>query len=257
MTAGAGALVRSLHPDWTPEQAKADLMNTAGQDVYTGPDHTGDEYAPAAGGRRTALGAASPGQPGGGLRDRRPGGRSVRPSGRSAECTDDAAQDDQGPEPRSDPAQLRRLLRGADQRPGADYSVAPGSVTVDAKSSKTVTLTLTLDPSQMTKTIDPTMETEQAGVPRQFQADASGIVKFAATSGGPDLRVPAYVAPRPVSEMTQAASVTLPNGDVQQALLPLTGHAVNQGSGATKVASTVAGFELQANSGWCPSAAGR
>src|SRR5439155_9882497 len=46
MTAGLAALVRSRHPDWTPEEVKADIMNTAGQDVFTGPNHSGDKYAP-------------------------------------------------------------------------------------------------------------------------------------------------------------------------------------------------------------------
>ena len=36
MVAGAAALVHSQHPEWSPEQVKADLMNTAGQDLYTG-----------------------------------------------------------------------------------------------------------------------------------------------------------------------------------------------------------------------------
>ena len=53
--------------------------------------------------------------------------------------------------------------------------------------------------------------------------------------------------------MTQPASLSLPSGAVQTALLPLSGAQVNQGSGAEAVKSIVAGFELQATSGLAPS----
>ena len=48
MVAGLAALVVSKHPDWTPEQVKADIMNTAGQDLdVDGSDDPGsDRYAP-------------------------------------------------------------------------------------------------------------------------------------------------------------------------------------------------------------------
>jgi subtilisin family serine protease len=252
MTAGAAALVRSLHPDWTPEQTKADLMNTAGQDLYTGTNHTGDIYAP------QRIGA---------------GRLSVEPALDNevvAYVTDDpgSVSASFGPQAVTAETTLHKTIKvqnlGLTQRSfdvsyvartsvdGADYSVSPSSVTVDPESSKTVTLTLHLDPTQMTKTIDPTMEGYQLGVGRQFQADASGFVQLAATSGGPDLRVPAYVAPRPASAMTTAATLTLPDAPIQQALLPLTGQPVNQGNGSQKVQSTVAGFELQATSGLAP-----
>ena len=52
--------------------------------------------------------------------------------------------------------------------------------------------------------------------------------------------------------MTQPKSLTLPGGTIQKALLPLSGKQVNQGAGATAIASTVAGFELAATSGLAP-----
>ncbi|MCA1703912.1 MAG: S8 family serine peptidase, partial [Actinobacteria bacterium] len=45
-TAGLAALIRQANPLWTPEQIKADIMNTAGHDVYTEPSQTGLIYAP-------------------------------------------------------------------------------------------------------------------------------------------------------------------------------------------------------------------
>jgi subtilisin family serine protease len=256
LTAGAAALVRSLHPDWTPEQVKADLMNTAGNDITTGPQGSGSAFAPQrVGSGRLTVDAALDNEV-------------------VAYVTDDpgAVSASFGPQAVTEETTLHKTIKvqnlGLTQRsfdvsyvartsvPGATYSVSPSSVTVDPESSQTVTLSLHLDPAAMTKTIDPTVNAFQSGLPRQFQADASGLVVLDATAGGPDLRVPAYVAPRPASTMTQPATLTLPNGDVQTGLLPLTGQSVNQGSGEEKIQSTIAGFELQATSGPAPSCSG-
>jgi hypothetical protein len=45
------------------------------------------------------------------------------------------------------------------------------------------------DPTLLTKTIDPTVDREQAGLPREYVADASGRVLLTST-GRPTLRVP-------------------------------------------------------------------
>ena len=114
-----------------------------------------------------------------------------------------------------------------------------------------MTLTLTIDPNNLPKTIDPTVDRLQGGLPRQYEADASGNVVFSSDTQ-PELRVPAYAAPRAASKMTQPASFTMPGGAVQTTVLPLTGQQVDQGSGETLVQSTVAGFELQAKNGLAP-----
>ena len=46
MAAITAALVKDLRPTWTPEMIKADIMNTAGQDLFLGKNHTGAKYAP-------------------------------------------------------------------------------------------------------------------------------------------------------------------------------------------------------------------
>jgi subtilisin family serine protease len=254
MVAGTAALVKTAHPDWSAKQTKADIMNTAGTDITQGPT----KFAP----QRVGTGRI---QVDGAL-----------DNDVLAYVTDDggAVSASFGPQALTGttPTVLHKTIKvqntGLSTRsydvtfedrstvPGADYSVSPASITLDPKSSKTVTLTLTLDPTQLTKTNDPTVDLFQGGLPRQFQADASGLVNFTATSGGPDLRVSAYVAPRPASDMTQAGSLTLPAGDVQEALLPLTGQPVNQGGGSETVQSIVAGFELQAKSGPAPTCGG-
>ena len=44
--AGLDALVRNVNSGWTPEEVKADIMNTAGQDLFTGQNHSGKTFAP-------------------------------------------------------------------------------------------------------------------------------------------------------------------------------------------------------------------
>ncbi len=260
MTAGTAALVHSQHPEWNTEQVKADIMNTAGQDVFSGTNHSGPEFAP----NRVGTGRIDV--------------KSALDNTTLAYTVDNAPDGTDngtvsasfGPlaiTPSSTPTVLTKTIKvqntSLDQVsydvsfanrttiPGATYSVSPTSVTVDPRSSVMVTLTLTIDPSQLTKTIDPTVDRLQAGNPREYRADASGIVLFT-SDGVPSLRVPAYAAPRPASVMSQPSSLTMPGGAVQKALLPLTGQRVNQGSGVTAVQSTVAGFELQATSGLAP-----
>jgi len=260
MVAGAAALVHSQHPEWNPEQVKADLMNTAGQDLYTGTDHSGDRYGPnRVGSGRIDVKAAL---------DNKVLAYSVDNASDGTDSgTVSASFGPLAVTPSDTPTVLTRTIKVentsldpvsydvsfADRTtiPGATYSVSPSSVTIDPRSSKTVTLTLTLDPSQLTKTIDPTVSRSQGGLPRQYEADASGNVVLTSDTQ-PELRVPAYAAPRPASTTTQPASFTMPGGAVQTSVLPLTGQQVDQGSGDTLVQSTVAGFELQAKSGKVP-----
>ena len=253
MVAGAAALVHSAHPDWTVEQAKADLMNTAGQDLFTGTDHTGTKYAP----QRVGSGRLDV--------------KAALDNGVLAYNADDpgSVSASFGPVETSEPVTLTKTIKvqntttsaaGYDitydartEAPGADVSVSPSSVTVDPRSTKTVTVTLSVDPAQLAKTHDPTVDLTQGGIPRVFQSDVSGLVLFSPSGGSaPQLRVPVYAAPRAASTMAGPDKLTLPAGVTQSALLPLTGSQVNNGSADTRVQSIVAGFELQATDGKAP-----
>jgi hypothetical protein len=243
--------VRDQHPDWNPEQVKADLMNTAEQDLFLEPNHSGPKYAP----NRVGSGRIDV--------------KTALDNKVLAYVTNDpgSVSASFGPVEVTAPTTLTKTIKvqntgnstvtyavsyqARTSIPGATYSVSPATVKVDPRSSKTVTLTLSLNPSQLTKTIDPTVDRVQ-GYPREYQADTSGLVLFEGT-GVPTVRVPAYAAPRPASVMTQPSSITMPGGAVQEALLPLSGQGVNNGSGNTAVRSTIAGFELQATSGKAPS----
>jgi hypothetical protein len=255
--------VRSLHPEWNPEQVKADIMNTADQDLYLNEDHTGPKYAPnRVGSGRIDVESAL---------DNQTLAYSIdNGSGGTDNGTVSASFGPVAVTPSDDPTVLTRTIKvqntslntvtydvSFDERtsiPGADYSVSPDTVTIDPRSSKTVTVTLTITPGELTKTIDPTVDRFQAVANRQYQADASGNVVFSSEDELPSLRVPVYAAPRPASTMTQPASFSLSGGPVQTGLLPLSGGQVDQGSAedGTLVQSTVAGFELQATSGLVP-----
>jgi subtilisin family serine protease len=249
--AGLAALVRTEHPDWNPEEIKADIMDTADQDLWTGPGHTGLRYPP----NRVGAGRID--------------AKAALDNLVLAYVKNDpgAVSASFGPVPVSKRTTLTKTIdvvnKGSGsatysvtydpltQISGATYSVSPSSVALGSGETKTVTLTLTIVPSKLTKPIDPTMSRLQAGFPRDYSADASGRVVFAAT-GQPTLRVPVYAAPRPVSTMTESSSLKLPSGAVQTAALRLKGTRLRQGAGLNAIESLVAGFELQATSGPLP-----
>jgi subtilisin family serine protease len=258
MIAGLAALVNSRHPDWTPQEVKADIMNTAGQDLYTGDNHTGDKFAP----NRVGAGRIN--------------AKSALDNEVVAYVVDNpgAVSVSFGPVSVTGPMTLTKTVKVVNKSltaasynlsyeaitsvPGVSYTVSPSSVLVDRKSSKTFTVSFVVtDPSQLTKTIDPTMDRAQSGLPRNYLADASGRVVLTPAAGGsrPALRVPVYSAPRPASTMTQPASLTLPAGTIQNADVVLSGNGVTTPEGTPvdeAIQSIVAGFELQAKSGLSP-----
>jgi subtilisin family serine protease len=244
--AGLDALIRNENPGWSPEEVKADIMNTADQDLFTGDNHTGDTFAP--------------GRVGAGRID----AKAALDSQVLAYVTDDpgAVSASFGPLAVTGPTTLTKTIKVDNQSgssetydvsydpitevSGVDYSVSPDQVTVAAGDSATVTLTLTIaDPTALTKTLDPTMDALQGGLPRDFVAEASGRVLFAPEDASPILRVPVYSSPRPASSMTQASSLDMPSGAIQTKALALTGTGVDQPAGDEPVQSLVAGFELQ------------
>jgi subtilisin family serine protease len=254
MIAGTAALIRSKHPDWTPEEVKADIMNTAGQDITTGDNHTGDKYAP------NRVGA----------------GRVFIPTALDnqvlAYVVDDpgAVSVGFGPVAVTGPISLTKKVKVVNKGltpasfavsyapstsvPGVSYVLSKTTVDLTPRGSTTFDVTLKVDdPTALTKTIDPTVEVEQGNARRQFMADASGrIVLDATDSQRPSLRVPVYSAPRPASQMTQAASIGFPNRPIATADLKLSGRGVDQGDGAERVTSLVDGFALAGTSGQLP-----
>lgn len=244
MTAGVAALVTQAHPSWTPDDIKAAIINTATHDVSE-VDST-QTYAPlrVGTGRIDALQAvtntvtvqsvdsgglvtASFGvvEVGGALDEQ----RVVRVTNHGETQADYTL------------AYVPRTTM-----PGVTYTLSTDAVSLAPGESVDVTVTLSVpDPTALRKTIDPTMESVQDGIVREFVADASGIIELTPVPDGVSrLRVAVYAAPEPVSDMAAAAKVAFQGKKDETARLSLTGRGVAQGEGAEAYVSLLAPFQL-------------
>jgi subtilisin family serine protease len=136
--------------------------------------------------------------------------------------------------------------------PGASYTLSQKSVKLAAGATTKVKVTLKVDANKYAKTIDPTMDTEQLGLPRAWVADVSGRVELT-SSTAPTLRVPVHAAPKLVSDMA-AKKASFAKG-ATTGTIKLAGDDVVAGSGATQVRSLVSAFELGASSTKLPASA--
>lgn len=135
--------------------------------------------------------------------------------------------------------------------PGATYSLGTDKVSIQPGKSKKVKVTLTIDPKQFAKTMDPTMEAQQLGLNRQYLADATGRIELTA-KGQPALRVPVQAAPKATSNMAVSKkNIKTKKGEVT-ANVRLKGRGLLQGNGDERVLSLVSAFELGATSDKLP-----
>ncbi|WP_276319517.1 S8 family serine peptidase [Cellulomonas endophytica] len=225
--AGITALVRSAHPGWQPYQVKAAVVNTATHDVYTDPDRQGETYAP----ERVGAG---------------------RVDGLDAVTATTLAYNSASPDATSvsfgvvdvaaDAVTLQRTVTventgstaaswttdvtSATTAGGATITATPERLTVPAGGTGLVTLTLTADPDTLERDLDPTSDTLQQGIPREYVPTVSG--RLVLTSGDTELRVPVQAAPRLVADL-EAGDVTFADAGSTEAALPLTGRGVAQG----------------------------
>ncbi|HTR74994.1 MAG TPA: S8 family serine peptidase [Solirubrobacterales bacterium] len=260
MVAGEAALLRGEHLTWTPEQIKADIVNTAVHDVTTGGNGTGLRYGPnrvgsgridaeqAAHNEVIAYDADDPGAV----------SASFGPVQVSAPTTltKHITVHNFGTSAASYEAGIENITA----MPGVTYSASPSEVTVPAGGDATVILTLSApDPSALTKAVEATIgRTGANGKPRETLAEASGLLILTPvgdTDPLHELRVPVYAAPRPVATMTQESSVTM-HGET--GTLELTGNDLGMSPGANglgteaEIRSLLAGFELTQTSGVTP-----
>jgi hypothetical protein len=220
-------------------------MNTAGHDVYTGDNHTGNRYGPArdGAGRVDALHAVSSKV------------LAYSPSknmGVSASFGPVPVGITQGSVTKTRQIRVQNTGKASTSvklsydavvnQPGVSYSVSPSSLRIPGNGSRTATVTMTIVPKQLRHTIDPTMAKTQLGAARQFVSDASGHLLVTPT-GQQALRVPVYGAAKPASETTSSAQ----NGQIVT-----TGAGVNQGTGSTGYHSFFSVLQLGAKSGTLP-----
>jgi hypothetical protein len=130
--------------------------------------------------------------------------------------------------------------------PGVQVTV-PTSVNVPAGSSATIDVNIDADAAQMQNTRDATVAATQAGLPRHWLSEASGLVILTPTSG-PALRVPVYAAMRPASRM-QAVPKAVKIGRDNTGSVLLLGREVNTGTEPLGYVSKVSAFEHGLTSG--------
>ncbi len=249
--AGIAALAKVAHPTWSTEQLKADLMNTAGHDVYSGDDQTGPIYGPnrVGAGRVDAAAAVTndvlvydldvKGAVSASF-----GVVPVSIDKKSQSFTRTLAVENTSNRSRT----LSLSYDAITAQPGVTYTVSPKTVTVRAGRTAKVTVTLTVVPSKLTKTLDPTMSLDSGiGVPRSYVSDSSGRV-LVAEQGKAALRVPVYGAVKPTSS-TSTKAVTVGKGSSATSALALSGKGFDQGSGNEEFASLVSVLQLGATSG--------
>lgn len=265
MVAGLAALVLDRHPGWSPEQVKADVMNTADHGVHVG-GATGQAYAPmrVGAGRIDAAAALTNDVLVYNADD--PGTVSVSFGSLAITAATTLSRQLTVQNTGGTAATYAVGLQTATSVPGVSFSVSPQSVTVAAGSTQTITVTLHVpDPQALANDYasgpwwDPTHATADSdglpvdptiGAPVDVLAEASADVTL--TDSTTTLRVPVYAAPRPAAQMSQAGSLTIDGS----ATLPLQGQDFGW-SGGEPVRSVATGFELQATSPVLPACTGQ
>jgi subtilisin family serine protease len=248
--AGVAALVRQAHPEWSVEEVKAAVINTAGHDVH---DDAGHNYAPQrVGAGRIDTEAALTNEVVAYVHDD-PGAVSVTFGTVEAAWPVSLSKTVKVANLGGSQVEFGVAYEGVTRQPGVRYELSADSLSVDPNGVAKVTVTLKIDdPTALRKIIDPTMETTQSGMARQFLADASGRVVFTPRSGTDvALRVPVYAAPKPVSDITTPGRISY-RRQQSEAVLNLGGRGVAQGAGSAAYQSLVSMFELQATSGRLP-----
>jgi len=226
-------------------------MNTADHDLFTGPSGTGDLYGPNRVGAGRVDAAAAVGNTllayadaGTGRVSASFGTVSVPIDGGEVVLTKDITVQNTGAE---------AVTAGVDYapavvQPGVDFSFSASSVTVPAGGTATVTVTATIDPTALRRSLDPTMDRVQDPggglLERAYIADASGRVLITPEGATSALRVPVHVAAEPVS--TTTASLAAVDGHAELTQL---GTGVDQGTwGTDNYTGQLAVYELLAAS---------
>jgi len=232
--AGVAALVVQAHPDWSAERIKQKVMNTAAHDIVTAGENP-IAYGPArvGVGRVDALAAVEGDID---LRSVENGDLLSASFGVVNVGTDPVVQTrtvtvgNDG----TDAATLDLRYSPRTETPGVAYEVSPANVTVPAGGSVDVTLTLRIDdPAALRRTLDPTMEAQTGGAPRQYLADASGVLEATGPAGTYPVRLAVYAAPRPYSE-THTEGLAF---DGTGGTLTIDGRGLDQGEGSERYRS--------------------
>lgn len=266
IVAGSMAILREQHPDWTAEELKALVMNTATSDVYTGINGTGQVFSPVrvGAGRIDVVNATSNNVIA--YNDTIEGAVSV--SFGSVEVSDLYIEDivvtvsNKG----DTDAAYNMAYRAVTDNPGITFAMMSmantpvTSITVEAGTSEQFKVQLTASAEDLRNVRDLALTEQQEtlfGVlPRIWLSDESGLIEFSG-DGLSDLRLPVHVVARPVSDM-QSEAPTFRTEDNQTGTINvnLTGTGVDTIGGSyddpdtfpENIVSLVSVFELAATS---------
>lgn len=238
-TSGVTALVRQAHPDWSAEQVKAQVINTADHDILTA--DRGQAISPlrAGTGRIDALAAVNNGVQVSSDDTLAVTGQfgvvRVPQNGYSATKTFTVT---------NTTAQTRSYTleyRPRTQVPGVSYRLSTDRISVGPRQKKTFTVTLTAVQSQLRRSRDASESAQVHGQHRSYVTDASGVIRLQPTDNASvadqyGLRVVVSSAPKALSE-TDAHFNSVGGGNDRSAALSITGHGCDQGSGDEREAS--------------------
>ncbi len=254
-TAGLAALVVDKHPGWTAEEVKAAIMGTADHSVYAEPGQQGQPLGlmRAGLGRIDARAAVATNT----LAYNANGSGAVSVSFGKIEVTSKTSITKKitvANKRATSAAAYDVAIEGIDALPGATWSVSPSGVAIPAGGTVKLAVTLTLDPSVLPHTPEPSLDLDPlgAGLPflyRDWLSVTDGKVVLEpldGTSGGP-VQVGLWAAPRAASTMKSTASDVVVSGStadkVGEITLKGTGRDNDYGQ-----SSTVSAFELAATS---------
>jgi len=257
--AGEAALVRGAHSNWSVEEVKAAIMNTATQDVFVGENHTGAVYGPERVGSGRVKVDNAVGTSTLAYSKDTPGAVSVSfgPVAVTAPTTTLTKTVKVVNKRPTGSAAYTISYKAAHTTPGVTYSFSPNQLSLAAGASADVKVTATITKANLRVAQDPTTSPDPLGLDlqRSFRTDASGrmvLTPVGPTTGGA-LRVPVWSAPRPASVMSSSGNATVSGGSsVKWGKLALTGTGVDQG-GASGYQSSVSTVELQGMSSKMPS----
>jgi len=244
LTAGVAALVKAEHPGWKPVRVKAAVVNNAVHDVFEGPNHTGPIHDPARVGTgridaKKAFKATS---------------LAYVKAQKAVSATFGvvAAPIDGGKVKKIKYVEVKNTGKkkvsyqarydAINDAAGVTYTVAPASFSLAPGKTRSLKVTMTVDPTELRHTLDPTMDELTLDVPRQFVSPASGRV-LVKPSNRSVLRVAVYGTAKPVS--TTVASAT-------DSSIDLTGEGVAQGDDESAYISLASVMSLGATSDKLP-----
>ena len=240
--AGAMALLRQARPDWSVEEMKALVMNSArfpagratnGSGAVYGPPRTGAGVIDLDAALETTLLAYSADAPGAvSLSFGAPEIRETTALTRTLRLVNKAETS-------------RTVTLGYDaivDQPGVTITLGVTTpIILAAGASVDAPVRMTARPAQLKHTRDPSTDEAQT-LPRHWLGEETGFVTVTPMDGGPALRTPLYAAPRPASDL--GADGSLDFGDARQAQLALKGPGLTGDAPPRDWVSLVSAFEL-------------